>query len=197
MKRKILVAALVLLFAFSAVCGTMAYFTTQGTATNVITSGSIAAEIREYADREMTKPFENLTGVMPGAAAIKVVTVENTGANEAWVRLSVTKDYELAEERAAVRGADAIARQEIKTLVHLDINSEYWTEQDGWYYYSEPLQPGETSQPLFTSITLDEALGNVWQGATFIIQVDMQAVQVANNGATALEAAGWPASGES
>jgi len=197
MKRKILVAALVLLFAFSAVCGTMAYFTTQGTATNVITSGSIAAEIREYADREMTKPFENLTGVMPGAEAIKVVTVENTGANEAWVRLSVTKDYELAEERAAVRGADAIARQEIKTLVHLDINSEYWTEQDGWYYYSEPLQPGETSQPLFTSITLDEALGNVWQGATFIIQVDMQAVQVANNGATALEAAGWPTSGES
>ena len=196
MKQKVLVAALVLLFAFSAVCGTMAYFTTQGTATNVITSGSIAAEIREYADREMTKPFENLTGVMPGAEAIKVVTVENTGANEAWVRLSVTKEYELAEERAAVRGADEIARQEIKTLVHLDINSEYWTEQDGWYYYSEPLQPGETTEPLFTSITLDKTLGNVWQEAKFKILVHMDAVQVANNGATALEAAGWPDGGQ-
>ena len=191
MKRKTLVVALVLLLAFGAVYGTVAYFTTQGTATNVITAGNLSAEIHEYADLEMTKPFVDLTGVMPGDAAIKVVTVENTGNSDAWVRLSVSKDYELAPARAAVRGADEVASREIE-LVHMDINSEYWTEQDGFYYYNEILEPGQTSEPLFTSITLDVTLGNVWQGAKFFIDVHMDAVQVANNGATALEAAGWP-----
>lgn len=194
MKQKVLMAALVLLLAFSAVCGTMAYFTTQGTATNVITAGNLSAVIHEYADVEMTKPFENLKGVMPGDAAIKVVTVENTGDNDAWVRLSVTKSYKLAAERVAVLGADDVASREVE-LIHLDINSDYWTEKDGWYYYNEILKPGQTTEPLFTSVTLDPSLSNVWQNAEFGIDVHMEAVQVANNGATALEAAGWPDNG--
>ena len=189
MKRRVLVASLVLLLCAGAVWGTAAYYSVQGVATNVVTSGNLHAVIHEWADKEMTIPFQNYTLAMPGAEATKVVTVENTGGKDAWVRLQVGKSYELATPVTRASLDQARAEEE---LIHLLINSEDWTEKDGWYYYNKILKPGETSAPLFTAIMLDYKLGNVWQGATVTIQVDMGAVQSANNGSTVLEAAGWP-----
>lgn len=189
MKRRILFSVLAVMVAFGAIGGTVAYFTTQGTATNVITAGNIQAEIREWADEEMTVPFQNNTTVMPGTEATKVVAVENTGDNDAWVRLRVKKSYELADTQTADAQTQAKAEED---LIRLNVNDEEWTEKDGWYYYNESLKPGEISAPLFTAVEFDWALGNVWQGADVTINVEMDAVQVANNGATALEAAGWP-----
>ena len=187
--RRMLIASLVLLLCIGGLGSTAAYYSTQAIATNVITSGNIRAEIREWADEEMTIPFQNYTLAMPGTEATKVVTVLNTGDYDAWVRLRVAKGYELAAPQTRDALAQAQAEEE---LIHLLINSNDWTEKDGWYYYNNILKPGELSAPLFTAIILDWALGNVWQGATVTIDVDMDAVQVANNGSTVLEAAGWP-----
>ena len=78
------------------------------------------------------------------------------------------------------------------SLVKLNINTEKWTEADGYYYYNEVLKPGETTAPLFTTVTFDGTMDNLYQNCTTTISVAAQATQSANNGTSALTATGWP-----
>ena len=166
--------------------GTLAYFTASETAHNVITSGGVDIQLIEQTRNEdgSLGPWKNMEDVMPGAEISKIVTVKNTGASDAWVRVSVTKSITLAR---GVQGTPDLS------LVVLDINTKDWTEQGGFYYYNSALKPGETTKPLFTTVTFAPEMGNEYQGSTAHIDVKADAVQVANNGDAVLEAAGWPA----
>ena len=119
---------------------------------------------------------------MPGNVVTKIVEVENTGANEAWVRVKFSVNIALAGDGEAD-----------PSLIHLAINDEKWIDGgDGYYYYSEPLAPGETTSEVLRSVSFDKTMGNEYQGATATVDVEAEAVQTANNGASATEAAGWP-----
>ena len=166
--------------------GTLAYFTASETAHNVITSGGVDIRLHEFSERgnEELVPWQDVDGVMPGAEISKIVTVENTGASDAWVRVKVDKTIILAD---GDKGKPEVMK--------LDIKDAFWTEQDGYYYYNDPLAPGETTPPLFTIVTFDPKMGNEYQGSTAHIDVKADAVQVANNpveGNNVLDAQGWP-----
>ena len=77
-------------------------------------------------------------------------------------------------------------------LVELALNTADWTEKDGYYYYTKALKPGEVTAPVFTSVTFNATMGNEYQNATATVNVSAQAVQNANNGATVMDAKGWP-----
>lgn len=186
MKKKLLILSLVAICLAITAIGTLAYFTAEGTAHNVITSGGVDIALQEWADEDKTQPFEDLTGVMPDTTVIKIAEVKNTGASPAWVRVKVTKAIKLAKEIAGFTPDTA--------LVELDLNTEKWTQgEDGYLYYKEALQPNEVTAPIFTSVTFNKTMGNEYQAATATVDVLAEAVQTANNGATALDAAGWPA----
>ena len=163
------------------VTGTLAYFTAEGKAHNVITTGGVEIAVQEWADEEKTKPFEDLTGIMPGMTVTKIAEIKNTGASDAWVRVKVEKNIELKGEGTPDTG-----------LVELALNTAYWTEKDGYYYYTKALKPGEVTAPVFTSVTFNATMGNEYQNATATVDVFAQAVQTANNGATVMDAQGWP-----
>lgn len=165
--------------------GTAAYFTAEGTATNVITAGNIRIELLESSIGTGGErvPFENQVGVLPGCQVSKIVEVSNTGAAPAYVRVRVEKSIELApgvEEEADL------------SLVTCDLNTADWTEKDGYYYYNDAVQPGALTSPLFTTVTFDESVGNAYKKCTVRIFVHAQATQAENNGSDPLEAAGWP-----
>ena len=63
--------------------------------------------MQEWADDEKTKPFENLSGVMPNTTVTKIAEVKNTGASDAWVRVKVEKNIKLQGEGYRAGGADA------------------------------------------------------------------------------------------
>lgn len=184
-KWKIIALSTVLACLSIVASGTLAYFTASETAHNVITSGGVAIQLHEFSERgnEELVPWQDVDGVMPGAEISKIVTVENTGASDAWVRVKVDKTITLAR---GVQGTPDLS------LVVLDINPTDWTEQGGYYYYNDPLAPSETTPPLFTIVTFDPKMGNEYQGSTAHIDVKADAVQVANNGETVLDALGWP-----
>ena len=186
-KKKIILVVLVLALVIAASVGsTIAYFTAQDKAHNVISAGIVKIEVHEWADKEKTKEFpeDGVDGVMPGNEVVKIVEVENTGSGDAWVRVKADKSIQLAE------GAEG---EPDTSLVVLDIDKENWTEKDGWYYYNSPLKAGESTVPLFTSVTFDLSMGNAYQNSTVAVDISAQAVQTANNGSSASEAAGWPA----
>lgn len=181
-KRRIILIALLVCFAAVIATGTMAYFTVEETSYNVITTGSISIALHETTTDGEPWPEDGVTGVVPGMSVGKVVTVENDGGIDAHVRIALT---------GTVTGKDG----EPLPYEHitLNINTEYWTEQDGFYYYNRALLPGETTEPLFTKVLFEPKMGNDYMDATAKIGVKVYAVQSRNNGETPLEAAGWPA----
>ena len=181
-KGKLLALALLATGAACLALGTAAFFSAETTAHNVITTGGVEIELREWADEARETPFEDVTGVLPGAEIVKIAEIENTGASEAWIRVGVTKSIRLAGS----------GRADL-SLVSLDINTADWTlGKDGFYYYNTALKPGEVTAPLFTAVTFADEMGNEYQNAAAAVDVAAQAVQTANNGASALDAAGWP-----
>lgn len=169
--------------------GTVAYFSTEDTAKNVITTGDLQIEILEKMvldDKTTLVPYEDKLDVMPGCVESKIVCVKNIGGQEAYIRVSVEKAITLASNERAK--ADA-------SLVTYDLNEEYWVEKDGFYYYNRPLAKGEVSEPLLTGVAFSGSMGNMYQGSEVTIKINAYAVQTANNGATTLEAAGWPEQG--
>ena len=96
MKRKLLILSVLAICVAIVAAGTLAYFTAEDTAHNVITSGGVDIELKEWADEAKQTSFEDVTGIMPGVTVTKIAEIKNTGASEAWVRVLITKDIQLA-----------------------------------------------------------------------------------------------------
>ena len=166
--------------------GTIAYFTAEGRARNVITTGSVEIELKEWADKNKTEPFKNLEGVMPNTTVTKIAEIKNIGKSDAWIRVKIQKSIELKYEG----NPDT-------DLVELNLNDTDWITDGEYYYYKNALKPGETTTPIFTSVTFKAAMGNEYQGAKATVDIYAQAVQTANNPATdgdVKTVKGWPAS---
>ena len=186
MKRKLLIVSVVAICIAILAAGSLAYFTAEGKAHNVITTGGVEIALQEWADAEKKIPFENMTGVMPGTTVTKIVEIKNTGASDAWVRVKVDKKIKLGTE---IPGLD----NPPEDLVALDINTQDWElDTDGFYRYKSVLKPGETTTPILRSVEFKPAMDNVYQNAQISVDISAQAVQTANNGPTVMDAKGWP-----
>ncbi|MGN0493693.1 MAG: SipW-dependent-type signal peptide-containing protein [Acutalibacteraceae bacterium] len=184
MKRKILAGALALgMLALSAL-GTAAYFTSEDTATNVITAGNIKIELNETALSEgqaAPLPFEDKIRVLPDTGISKIVTVKNTGEHPAYIRISVEKQIILPD------GTEGDT-----SLTEADFNTEYWTEREGFWYYNKCLEAGCETEPLFTCVTFAGSMDNRYQNSTATLTVKAFGIQSENNGSDPLKAVGWP-----
>ena len=186
MKRKILCLSVIVIMLAILAAGTIAYFTAEGRARNVITTGSVEIELKEWADENKTEPFKNLEGVMPNTTVTKIAEIKNIGKSDAWIRVKIQKSIELKYEG----NPDT-------DLVELNLNDTDWITDGEYYYYKNALKPGETTTPIFTSVTFKAAMGNEYQDAKATVDIYAQAVQTANNPATdgdVKTVKGWPAS---
>ncbi len=189
MKKKILFLTAVLVCLSIAMTGTLAYFTADDVAHNVITTGKVNIALQEWADEGQTVPFKNLEGVMPGNEIIKIAIVENTGTAPAWIRvkidIAVTK--QITDNEVLPLPSDKVTP---------NIDTENWKlGADGYYYYQKALDKGAKTEPIFTSVLFDKNMNNDYQGSTASVDVFAEAVQTANNGANVNEASGWPQNG--
>lgn len=182
-QRLISLICLVVCCAALIASGTLAFYSAEETAKNVMKTGKLDIDLKEETDGGEPWPEEGFEDIMPGMDVTKVVYGVNTGTMDVWLRVMLEKTITPAE------GVEAELNFEKITL---DINTADWTEKDGIYYYNKPLRPGEESAPLFTKVHFGEELGNEYMNAKAEIEVTMQAVQANNNGESALTASGWP-----
>ena len=84
MKKKILLVTAVVICLAIAATGTLAYFTAEDMAHNVITSGGVNIELVEKTKGEdgtlVDFPDEGVKGVMPGTDVSKIVRIAPTGS---------------------------------------------------------------------------------------------------------------------
>ncbi len=190
MKRKLLFLASAVICLSIAATGTLAYFTGEYRQTNVITTGSVDIALQEWGDEEKTEPFVDPSGVMPGTDVTKIPEVVNTGSSAAWIRVKV-------EKKILTGGKEEAPAEEVEKLIGLDINTKDWTYQDGYYYYKSELEPKASTTPVFTKVSISKDMDNAFKNAQIKVDVAAEAVQVANNGESAVTAAGWPTSAQS
>ena len=181
MKRKVLILSVLAILLAILAANTLAYFTADTTAHNVITTGNVDIALNEWANEERTERFEKQIDVLPGTEVTKIVEVENIGAGSVWVRIW-TNGVFLSEDGTPLDPG----------VYTLDINTADWTKQGDFYYYNRALAPGETTEPLFTTVSFNAAMDNRYQDSDLYLDVNAFAVQSANNGTGALDAAGWP-----
>ena len=189
MKKKIFAMAVMLICISILASTTLAYFTDVETARNVITSDGIDIAIEEWQETPaglIPYPSQPIT-VMPGISVSKIVTVRNQDA-QSFVRAKLV----LTLKDAAGKEME-ITSETMEKIIHLAMNAQDWTEKDGWWYYGSAVNTGEATKPLMTGVSFDGFnITNEYQNCTLEIYVCAQAVQAANNGNTAMEAAGWP-----
>lgn len=193
MKRKILIASVLVIVIASLSLGTLAYFTGNTIAHNVITSGNIGITLVEKTksgDTLVDFPEDGISGVMPGTDVSKIVTVENRGSGTAWIRVKVTSQL-TAADGSSLPGS--IARADGAIDVMSFAIGEDWVRDGDYYYYKNPVPTGSATTALLEVVTFAKEMGNEYQNCTANLIVEAQAVQTANNGETVLAAQGWPA----
>lgn len=191
MKKKLLLLPAVAICAAILASGTLAYFTAEDEVHNVITSGAVDIQIEEWQD-EIGNPYpEDKIEVMPGVTVSKIATIKNLEA-EAYIRAK----FEVVITRAD-DSVMQISPETLASIITLTMNGEDWLCKDGddeWWYYNAPVKTGESTEAFFTEVAFDGPnMTNEYQNCTVDVIVTAQGVQTANNGSSALEAAGWPA----
>ena len=162
--------------------GTLAYYSTVGKATNVVTSGNIQFIIHERTDQGTEFPKEGVY-IVPGDIVSKEVSIENVCEHPFYLRVKL------------VYGVDS---QELSSedCFKLNIDESNWQLVDGWYYYKGIVTPGETTPNIFSKVEIvGDKVDNSYLGMTLSLSVVAHAVQSENNpvdGTDTYTASGWP-----
>ena len=173
-----LAAALMALISTS----THAYYTTLGKATNVVTSGNIQLIIHEKTDQGQEFPRDGVY-VIPGDIVSKQVSIENDCEHPFYLRVKIVYGINSTELSS-------------EDCFKLNINENDWEFHDGWYYYKDIVEPGETTPNVFSHVEMvGSKIDTSYIGKTLTLTVNAQAVQSENNPITngnTYTASGWP-----
>ena len=180
-KGRLLIIALAAILLTVLTQPTLAYYTTIGKATNVVTSGDIQLVIHEKTADGSNFPAEGVY-IMPGDIVSKQVSVENVCGHPFYLRVKLVS----SSTNQTLSAEDCLK---------MNIDTANWTLVDGYYYFNRILRPGETTPTLFTQVEI--VGGQVDQshvGSTLSLTVNAYAVQSENNPAEhPWDASGWPA----
>lgn len=183
-KLKIKMAVISIIAILIAFIGTksLAFYSTTGKATNVVTSGNIQFIIHETTDQGTEFPKDGVY-IVPGDVVSKKVSVESACEHPFYLRVKVVYGVN-SEELSA------------DDCFKLDINEENWQLYDGWYYYKGIVNPEETTPEVFSHVEIVGAkVDNKYIGKTLTLTVKAQAVQSENNplvDGNIYTASGWP-----
>lgn len=181
-KSRLLVIAIVAILLTVLTQPTLAFYTTIGKSTNVVTSGNIQFIIHEKTDQGTAFPAEGVY-IVPGDVVSKQVSIESDCAHPFYLRVKI------------VYGVDS---QELpaEDCFKLNIDESNWLLHDGWYYYKDIVQPGQTTPNVFSHVEIvGSKVDNDYLGKTLTLSVLAHAVQSENNpirGTETYTASGWP-----
>ena len=152
---------------------------------NIITFGSIKMRliettIKDGVETDVADGFDE--DITSSTSVSRNVRVQNIHNHPIYVRLKLDMTFHKD-------GQDDSADH----LVNYDYNETDFTYQDGYWYYNSVLAPDEVTPNLITTVSFNLGLTpNQFNGGTFNLKIDAQAVQSEHNAETALESVGWP-----
>ena len=177
--------------------GTLAWFTAQAfIEPNEFTAGTVKIKTGESWDEEYK--VENWN---PGDCTDKEITVEVTGSKRAYLRVHISERWVLQDEGSELNGVWynrevpnvdwKVCREEGGEQVCCDWPNDEWQmlkigEGDNskeYFFYNGMLDPDDPEGPkkitVISKVCLNgEETGNNYQGATYTLKMEFEAVQV-------------------
>ncbi|MEF9942418.1 MAG: TasA family protein [Lachnospiraceae bacterium] len=141
-KRKTAIAVIATLGMLTMVGGTFAYFRTEISAGNTLSTGTVDVKLQEkitegiYEDMKDSKLINSREVWMPGEQIDKVVVAKNQGNRPIYVRIGITKEWDGIEITGA--SDDWIVKQIDKNHI--------------LYYGKKPISPGEYSSQVMDKV---------------------------------------------
>ena len=148
--KALIVAALAVVILTAAVGGTMAWLSTQTQdLTNTFVPAKVTCAVVEDFTDKTTK---------------KDVRIQNTGTTDAYIRAMIVANWCTADNKVV----------KTATPTYEGLPGSGWVEHDGFYYYTQPVAPDQTTSMLFTKCEQ----GTVPEGADHLeVNIICQAVQ--------------------
>ena len=165
---------------------TLAYMTDSDDAQNVITMGHVDIELDEpnYKPNKPTDKGGEITNVKPGDTIVKDPTI-TVGADSEDTYLRVKLDVKIEGLKTSANVKEEAYIQEI--INSMNINSNDWELKGGYYYYIGTLHDNQSGVlkakdevRLFEEVIIPAEWGNEIANAKININVNAEAVQVAN-----------------
>ena len=192
MKKKIISLCLVAALAVVAIAGTsLAYFTDKDAKTNTFTLGNVDITLTE-------DHWAAPTAAVPDVEYAKDPVVTNIGEKDAWIRVDVTLSdaaaFTAAAEKHNITDLATIFAghdEEKWTLAGTPVYDDEANTLTYSYYYNTVLAVGESTEALFTSVTIPAEFDNEDMKeirADFTIDVTAHAIQIADSYSTVADA---------
>lgn len=142
--KALIVAALAVVILTAAVGGTMAWLSTK---TQDLTNTFVPAKVT----CKVVEP-----GWVNGTSTTKRnVSIQNTGTTDAYIRAMIVANWCTAAD--ANGKTKVVAPYAVNASNFIGLSENGWVEHDGFYYYTLPVAPGQTTGNLFASCTPDNA----------------------------------------
>lgn len=168
-KKLIPLLSAVALVAVIGVGSTLAYFTDNDAANNVVTMGHVNIELDEP---EFSAENENNTikNVVPNQTITKDPTITVVAGSESCYLRAKIEITELNDEQVA------------DLLENTNIGEDWVLAEDGYYYYQNSVSKSNEDQTvdLFDTIVIPAEWGNEVADMTFEINVTAEAIQADN-----------------
>ena len=168
-KKKTLIVSIISLFTILG--GTLAYFTTSSSISNVLKTALYQNEIIEK--------FVAPTNWTPGDTTEKTIQVTNTGK----INMAVRVSYE--EKWVNANGKELpLKDSEGNTAAIINFNEGWEKDSDGYYYYGSKaymnkVEPGETTTSFISGVTFNK---NIKATLTETISADGQTITYTSSG---------------
>lgn len=148
MKNKKSLIGLFALLLIGTISGTFAYFTTTKTFENIFATENFKTTVSET--------FKAPSDWTPGTTTDKVVNVTNEGDVEVAVRVLLEEEWKNGNNILPL--SQTTDGDTWSVAVINFTNEDQWEEKDGYYYYKEVLSKGESTLPLFESVTYNDKM---------------------------------------
>ena len=168
-KKLIPLLSAVALVAVIGVGSTLAYFTDNDSANNVVTMGHVNIELDEP---EFSAENENntITNVVPNQTITKDPTITVVAGSESCYLRAKIEVTELSDDQVA------------DLLDNTNIGEDWILAEDGYYYYQNAVSKADQDQTveLFDTVVIPAEWGNEVADMTFEINVTAEAIQADN-----------------
>lgn len=161
-----------------------AFFVTKIQTDNVISFGNIKVELINHMIDENGNEIQanKEEDLLKNKNVSRIIKVKNICQHPAYIRVKLN-----------MQGSKDSNIYPASQYVDYKFKDDMWIEKDGWFYYNEILNAGETSKDLMDGITFDvDRLTSDYPGSQITWTVEVQAVQSENNLDNVLLAKGWP-----
>lgn len=174
MKKRLKIFVITVLFILSCIGATYAYFTYLDSAENVFEVGTNTIEV----DEDYEPPEEITTGE---TRFLKTVRIKNTGTIPCFIRMFCEfSDSDIEKYTEVLVGDEWIKAEDLHSAELEDW--VYIPEEDGklggYFYYTKPVEPDESTKPIFkeVKVTIPSTEGD--KAKDFDIIVYSESVQI-------------------